>query len=95
MGCCVLDSGTAMRDLARGFAWDVVGGILSSRSRPQVWERFMHLFRPKRRGKRGDCSLGLGDLWGPWLQLSQVLKSLEASAPGTGPQPTYTGEVVQ
>ena len=55
----------------------------------------MHLFRPKRRGKRGDCSLGLGDLWGPWLQLSQVLKSLEASAPGTGPQPTYTGEVVQ
>ena len=25
VGCCVLDSGTAMRDLAQGFAWDVVG----------------------------------------------------------------------
>lgn len=40
----------------------------------------MHLFRPKGMGDRGDCSLGLGDLWDPWLQLSQVLKSLEAAA---------------
>ena len=78
VGCCILGSGTHA-----GFGPKFcVGycGILSSRSCPQGWERFIHLFRPKGRGDRGDCNLGLGDLWGPWLQLSQVLKFLEAAA---------------